>query len=88
MKHLNALLLYHIEGNYLEINIFNVTFNFKVKLLFTLERGQIFSSTILLKDLKSIYFIVKILNKDRYFNSNYKMKANSWTVVLCWQDNC
>ena len=77
MKHLNALLLYHIEGNYLEINIFNVTFNFKVKLLFTLERGQIFSSTILLKDLKSIYFMVKILNKDRYFNSNYKMKANS-----------
>ena len=54
MKHLNALLLYHIEGYYLEIDIFNVTFNFKVKLLFTLERGQIFSSTILLKDLKSI----------------------------------
>ena len=77
MKHLNALLLYHIEGYYLEIDIFNVTFNFKVKLLFTLERGQIFSSTILLKDLKSIYFMVKILNKDRYFNSNYKMKANS-----------
>ena len=54
MKHLNALILYHIEGYYHEIDIFNVTFNFKVKLLFTIERGQIFSSTILLKDLKSI----------------------------------